>query len=504
MEQKEDLIKHLYEDYKKQNGHKQRLEDYKEFCNGCLNGLSEIPVKFPGFISIGYNPVAGIGFGTSELTKECQEKMSKRWTEYAEILQKIKDKVDEDSVSDYSKLVEYDRGHALNLFVNRCIITLHYQKVLAIANNADLKLLFKLLKSLGIEFKTYNNKNIEWYENNKIIFDTLVNVLNINEDNKPDLSLFGWYLKEKLLQGKLLEDTLTNCHNIIFTGAPGTGKTYMAQDIVNKLVAEREFVQFHPSYDYTDFVEGLRPTKNAVSFERHDGIFKDLCKRAVESLLKGEDKKYIMIIDEINRGEISKIFGELFFSIDPGYRVKKEKLFNKTQITSYDDVKDFAIKTQYQNLIDVNNTTDPFRFGFFVPENVYIIGTMNDIDRSVESMDFAMRRRFTFVEFTACEHLGMLNKIDDYDTKKLAEVKMKALNDAIVNPQIGGLTQSYQIGGSYFVHVNDFKDSDDKWEDLWEYHLKGLIFEYFRGIPDASDKLKSLKEVFKKATIKKQ
>ena len=155
-------------------------------------------------------------------------------------------------------------------------------------------------------------------------------------------------------------------------------------------------------------------------------------------------------------------------------------------------------------LIDVNNTTDPFRFGFFVPENVYIIGTMNDIDRSVESMDFAMRRRFTFVEFTACEHLGMLNKIDDYDTKKLAEVKMKALNDAIVNPQIGGLTQSYQIGGSYFVHVNDFKDSDDKWEDLWEYHLKGLIFEYFRGIPDASDKLKSLKEVFKKATIKKQ
>lgn len=502
MEQKEDLIKKLYEEYKKQNGHKQRLKDYKEFCNGCLKGLSEIPVKFPGFISIGYNPVAGIGFGTSELTKECQEKMSKRWAKYAEKLEIIKKDVNEKSVSEYSELVKEDRGHVLNLFVNRCIITLHSEEVLAIANNEDLKLLYKLLKRT---FPTQENKNIEWYNNNKEIFNKLAGILSIKtEQDKSDLSLFGWYLKEKLLQCELLENTLLNCHNIIFTGAPGTGKTYMAQDIAIKLEAEREFVQFHPSYDYTDFVEGLRPTKNAVSFERHDGIFKDLCKRAVKSLLEGEDKKFIMIIDEINRGEISKIFGELFFSIDPGYRVNKERLYNKKQIQSYNDVKDFAIKTQYQNLIDDKDDEDPFRFGFFVPENVYIIGTMNDIDRSVESMDFAMRRRFTFIEFTACEHLGMLNNIDDYDTKKLAEVKMKALNDSIINPQIGDLTPSYQIGGSYFVHVNDFKDSDDKWEDLWDYHLKGLIYEYYRGIPDASDKLKSLKEVFKKATIKKQ
>lgn len=497
--EKEELIKQLYKEYRSQKEHDKRLSDYIKFCEGCSTNLSEIPDKYPGFISIGYNPVAGIGFGTSELTKECQEKMRNQWSIYKEKLENIKNIVKKESVSEYSELVQNDRGHALNLYVNRCIITLHNKEVLAIANNADVRILYKLLKKTYI--KTYDNKNIEWYENNKRIFDELAEILNVEEQDKPDLSLFGWYLKENLLQRSLLEKTLDNCHNIIFTGAPGTGKTYMAQDIVNNMGAEREFVQFHPSYDYTDFVEGLRPTKSAVSFERHDGIFKDLCKRAVISLLKGEDRKFVMIIDEINRGEISKIFGELFFSIDPGYRVEKGKLLNK-KIGTYNDVKDFAIKTQYQNLIDTSDVTDPFRFGFFVPDNVYIIGTMNDIDRSVESMDFAMRRRFTFVEFTAGEHLGMLNKIDDYDTKKLAEVKMKALNDAIVNPQIGGLPQSYQIGGAYFVHINEYKDSDDKWEDLWEYHLKGLIYEYYRGFPDAPDKLKSLKEAFKKATIK--
>ncbi|MDE7474679.1 MAG: AAA family ATPase, partial [Duncaniella sp.] len=308
--------------------------------------------------------------------------------------------------------------------------------------------------------------------------------------------------------------------NLILTGAPGTGKSFLAKRIAEKMGAETEFVQFHPSYDYTDFVEGLRPIsshrKKDIGFKRIDGIFKDFCKKAIITNLplvasatatipttisasivpytnnssfhnlyeelkrriktssvtlytvyprtpmdikidgidimyrKGghfeyinkeyvykiychykdlnisditketfddfvkiightlnytyyrgivqellnmttqktivqesrsniyhsdpsitlhfTDKPFVFIIDEINRGEISKIFGELFFSIDPGYRGKKGK-----------------VKTQYQNLITDEN--DPFKDGFYIPENVYIIGTMNDIDRSVESMD---------------------------------------------------------------------------------------------------------------------
>ena len=109
-----------------------------------------------------------------------------------------------------------------------------------------------------------------------------------------------------------------------------------------------------------------------------------IVQKYLPSTMKGEDNRtFIFIIDEINRGEISKIFGELFFSIDPGYRGEKGR-----------------VQTQYQNMIEDG---DVFKKGFFVPDNVYIIGTMNDIDRSVESMDFAMRRRFAWAEVTAEE-----------------------------------------------------------------------------------------------------
>lgn len=123
--------------------------------------------------------------------------------------------------------------------------------------------------------------------------------------------------------------------NLVLTGAPGTGKTFLAKEIAKAMDAEVEFVQFHPSYDYTDFVEGLRPIKKGdmLGFERMDGAFKTFCKKGLLRLNK--DSIYVFIIDEINRGELSKIFGELFYAIDPGYRGEKGK-----------------VKTQYQNLIN--------------------------------------------------------------------------------------------------------------------------------------------------------
>jgi 5-methylcytosine-specific restriction protein B len=132
-----------------------------------------------------------------------------------------------------------------------------------------------------------------------------------------------------------------------------------------------DFVQFHPSYDYTDFVEGLRPVKKGetIGFELKNGIFKKFCKKAKDN----PNKNYVFIIDEINRAEISKVFGELFFSIDPGYRGGDGK-----------------VKTQFDNIQTedtcFSNSNDDY---FYVPKNVYILGTMNDIDRSVESFDFA-------------------------------------------------------------------------------------------------------------------
>lgn len=273
-----------------------------------------------------------------------------------------------------------------------------------------------------------------------------------------------------------IKDLLEANHNVILTGAPGTGKTYLSKQIAKDIAGDESrigFVQFHPSYDYTDFVEGLRPVKTTdegkngtIVFERKDGVFKKFCKKA----LKEKDHKFVFIIDEINRGELSKVFGELFFSIDPGYRGE-----------------DGRVKTQYQNLVEEG---DEFAKGFYVPEKVYIIGTMNDIDRSVESMDFAMRRRFAFKEITPESRVDMWDEAD-FGKKDLKDMlkRMERLNEAI--DKVPGLGSAYHIGPSYFLKLKECSK-----EKLWDYYLKGLVFEYLRGMPDADKYLKDIKDAY--------
>ena len=182
------------------------------------------------------------------------------------------------------------------------------------------------------------------------------------------------------------------------------------------------------------------------------------------------DKPYVFIIDEINRGEASKIFGELFFAIDPGYRGKK----------------DIMVKTQYQNLVPEK---DVFAEGFYVPKNVYILATMNDIDRSVESMDFAMRRRFTWIEVSPDDTAFMLdNQIPSWATE--AKAAMKRLNEKIKEED--GLGAAYMIGPAYFLKLRDYKGNLDS---LWNMNLEPLLKEYLRGFRNA----KTILERFRKA-----
>ena len=427
----------------------------------------------------------------------------------------------------------------------------------------------------------------------------------IREIAKEDGEQLIKELKQQLGMKYEILNQLENCRNLIFTGAPGTGKTYLAKQIARLLLfgksdeielndAEKEiykshveFVQFHPSYDYSDFVEGMRPFTSdegsaTLGFERKNGVFKEFCKRAILNaevendnfdeawaamiaditsqdyidvqLISGKGmfrvelneygtglanrtypnnvyekdqwivgkskffskdqlkniyhgrngvpggghdnyrraivehmkqnyglkdyeqiqvapKPYIFIIDEINRGELSKILGELFYSIDPGYRGVIGR-----------------VKTQYQNLIAEEDT---FYDGFYVPENVYILGTMNDIDRSVESMDFAIRRRFTWREISAVDTQEEMLQLLDESIREKAKKSMNALNDAILNPDYH-LGEAYQIGASYFLKLQH----DSNFDNLWKFHLKGVIYEYLRGQRDIDTKLEDIYNAF--------
>lgn len=326
------------------------------------------------------------------------------------------------------------------------------------------------------------------------LFDIDCNSEDSFERNKAVLSFYKEKCGEKNISPFEFMHILYNNFNI----KEGEIKEQNGEIVAN---GEYQLIQFHPSYDYTDFVEGLRPVREEgqkeIGFVRQDGVFKKLCAQA----LKNPNKKYVMIIDEINRGEISKVFGELFFSIDSGYRGVKGK-----------------VQTQYQNLVEED---DEFYDGFYVPKNVYIIGTMNDIDRSVESMDFAFRRRFAFKEITAEESQKMLENDEAWgkdengkslkpDDKTIGTIKEKMdnLNKAIWHKPTGGesdgdksiegLSSAYHIGASYFLKLKNYQNNDGSFDfdKLWEYHLEGLLFEYLRGTTELPKKLKRLAEAY--------
>ena len=244
--------------------------------------------------------------------------------------------------------------------------------------------------------------------------------------------------------------------NIIIQGAPGVGKTYMAKRLAYSLMGSMDteriqFVQFHQSYTYEDFVIGYKPT--ATGFELGTGPFYDFCQKARAD--KGRD--YFFIIDEINRGNISKIFGELLMLIEADKRDEEITLLH----------------------------SGGERITFSVPSNLYIIGMMNTADRSLAIIDYALRRRFAFYQMRpAFDEPGFLEHIAPFSGDGLLTEmieKVKLLNEDIRNDD--SLGEGFEIGHSYFCdgHTKCF---DEKWEiALVEYTLIPLIKEYWFDNP---------------------
>lgn len=292
----------------------------------------------------------------------------------------------------------------------------------------------------------------------------------------------------------------------VFTGAPGTGKTYAAQLLAQYLGDLLEppawaadagrrpmpytLVQFHPSYDYTDFVEGLRPIQQGggMNFVKMDGAFKAFCRRVEEANRAAAQEKrpagrYFFIIDEINRAELSKVFGELMYCLETDKRGP-----------------DHLVQTQYQNLRTYDwkgeqMLDDVFAGGFFIPENVYLIGTMNDIDRSAESMDFALRRRFNIQEAVVDQRtllLAFRRMGFGRNTVKLTD-RVDRLNQALrSNGAVYGLNRQYFISHGQFGGLPSSIAKDGPVDRIlghvWTYRLETLLREYLRGLDE--DKIK--------------
>lgn len=588
------------------------------------------------------NPVAGVDWGelldkfkTSKGIRETRERTSFKSKWDSDIRPSIEDVIETKDISEklqkiknlkqlIQNVITEGGGRDRTTAINRMLTTFFPDCFVAIPNHKNLSEFIDILQK-EIANGSFIIKTGNWIDDSfqvKSFFD--------KELGDDGLTASAWEFYDYLRKNKSLDlnqihdDTntitmndkykdflnlLLGNGNLILTGAPGTGKTYLAKEIARCMGCDKEhigYIQFHPSYDYTDFVEGLRPIKEGetLGFQRKDGIFKAFCKKAlspsscssfddvynnliqsissgelttiqlktkhsakldvresdsigwysetekenkssnvvskqrlkklydayntiekldnltnindgIQSIIGGCDSSYywgvlrhilleienggytvqpfVFIIDEINRGEISKIFGELFYSIDAGYRGEKGR-----------------IETQYQNLVP---SDDVFSKGFYVPENVYIIGTMNDIDRSVESMDFAMRRRFAWKEITAKSSQSILDEDEAWGSvgkpseKVIAEMKarMNNLNAAIIdqygdeelsNKDKVGLTKAYQIGAAYFLKYSLYNNFDE----LWANHLEGLLHEYLRGKPNIDEKIERLRQAYNDTT----
>lgn len=314
-------------------------------------------------------------------------------------------------------------------------------------------------------------------------------ILDINKDDKAESVLLSWFLW-KYANTKSITDI--NTPNVILYGPPGTGKTFIVKESLDFITqgdrTRYEFVQFHPSFTYEDFIEGIKPkgvSKNGnIKFELIDGVFKRFCKRAKAN----PDKSYYFIADEINRANLSSVFGETLLCLEKDYR-HDVSLNNDKNL----------IKTQYSTLIETMVEEDAtkkelayhFQDGnayFGVPSNLFFIGMMNDVDKSIDAFDLALRRRFKWIR-KDCDYEVLERETTFKNGEPFANIDAYVKACANLNNYISivlGLGKSYEFGHSFYMKMSSVANrkqiTSKNLENLFYLHLSPTLKEYLRAL----------------------
>ncbi|MCK9181871.1 MAG: AAA family ATPase [Fibrobacteraceae bacterium] len=365
--------------------------------------------------------------------------------------------------------------------------------------------------------------NMTFFEKNNAIMIVACDILSIqltnnNREEWHRISAFLWTFE------RAKEMATDEAPNMIIYGPPGTGKTYSVKHNLEFLLhdqPEREcFLQFHPSYSYEDFIDGLKPAgltpQGGMKFEFVNGHFKDFCIKAKKALEEAISKNesvpnYYFVVDEINRANLSAVFGETLSLLESDYRDYKEGKKEKRYLIETQNckileelIKGATDNPQKKVLIDrayeYNTSTGKVTFG--IPSNIRFIGMMNDVDKSIDTFDLALRRRFTWIK-KDCDYNVIEDELDNRDIDNVDEYieSCKALNNYIVKL---GLGSSYEFGHSFFMKISckNRKITKTAKIKLFDNYLSPTLREYLRGFFEESEIDSKLKETAIKFGIK--